>query len=206
MAHLMTACSIENDTVVVNPIHLLHRLIIVGERESNLRQCFELKMTPYPMSLFKKGVMHKPDKPSLYSEFMTGLQASKPAVSQYVVDGGYLLHKVRWKPSIDMRDVLPLFSNYLLKYASITEGYLSCSIQRVGYEHEENWSTRTFFSKHSQQECVYCSTNVLLAELQHLCSSSRKRRRHTNHECSAAMCAATKFKTNIGCSRRYRYF
>jgi len=87
MAHLMTACSIGNETVVVDPIHLFHRLIIVGERESNLRQCFEFEMTPYPMSLFKNGVMRKPEKPSLYSEFTTGLQASKPAVSQFVVDG-----------------------------------------------------------------------------------------------------------------------
>jgi hypothetical protein len=98
LAHLMTACSIDNDTVFVDPVHLFHRLVIVGERETNLRECFVFEMTPYPMSLFKNGVMRKPDKPSLYSDFTNGLQTVKPTGSQYVIDGGYLLHKVRWKP------------------------------------------------------------------------------------------------------------
>lgn len=72
--------------------------------------------------------MRKPDKPSLdYSEFTTGLHATRPAESQYVVDGGYSLHKVKWKPPIDMRDVLPLFSSFLWKYGLdvVCDGYSS---------------------------------------------------------------------------------
>jgi hypothetical protein len=116
MAHMTTACAIENEIVCVDPIHLFHRLVIVGERQSNLRECFAFELTPYPMSLFKNGIMRKPDKPSLYSEFATGLPAFKPSGLQYVVDGGYLLHKVRWQLLMDMRDILPLFSKFLYRY------------------------------------------------------------------------------------------
>ena len=90
---------------------------------------FRVRTDAIPNVTFKNGVMRKPDKPSLYSEFTTGLHAAKPAGSQYVVDGGYLLHKVRWKPSMDMRDVLLLFSNFVCKYGPDThvvfDGYSS---------------------------------------------------------------------------------
>ena len=37
----------------------------------------------------------------------------------YVVDGGYLLHTVRWHPSINMCDIRPLYGAYLAKMKSV---------------------------------------------------------------------------------------
>ena len=73
MTHLSNACNIESDKVHIDPNTLFHRLvyrlIIVGERLGTLRDCFHFELTPYPMSLFKSGMMRKPDKPSFYIDF-----------------------------------------------------------------------------------------------------------------------------------------
>lgn len=138
LAHLINSCEIDKSSVLIDPIHLFHRLVLVGERESNLRECFEFELTPYPMSLFKDGLMRKPDKPSLYTDFTRGLNAFLPSGTHFVVDGGYLLHKVRWKPSMNVVEVLNLFRSFLLKYGSGThvvfDGY-SCGPTIKDQEH-----------------------------------------------------------------------
>jgi len=58
----------------------------------------------------------------LYRGFATGLtNAPFPSGVQYVVDGGYLLHKVRWRASQDVSEILPLFRNYLHKLGPSVE-------------------------------------------------------------------------------------
>ena len=40
-------------------------MIAVAEREESLEQFFKYELTSEPMSIFKDGMMRKPDKPSL---------------------------------------------------------------------------------------------------------------------------------------------
>jgi hypothetical protein len=114
MASLSNVCSVESDSVHIDPSTLFHRLIIAGERFGNLRSCFAFELTHFPASLFKDGLMRKPDKPSLYRDFTKNLSnVTKPSNLACVVDGGYLLHKVRWSPTMNVSDILHLFSKYL---------------------------------------------------------------------------------------------
>ena len=52
------------------------------------------------MSLFKNGMMGKPDKPSLQKMIMCDEKAVRKEnienPDNYVLDGGALLHRVRW--------------------------------------------------------------------------------------------------------------
>ena len=117
ISQMINTCSVDKEKVSIDPNMLFHRLVLVGERQNNLRECFSYELTPYPMSLFKDGLMRKPVKPNLYRDFTTGLvEAHIPSSVQYVVDGGYLVHKVRWNPTMDLRDVLPLFSRFVKKF------------------------------------------------------------------------------------------
>jgi hypothetical protein len=80
--------------------------------------------------MFKDGIMRKPDKPSLFRDLLKGFtNAPLPSDVCYVVDGGYLLHKVRWLSSMDVCDILPLFTNFLNKLGSVVhvvfDGYSS---------------------------------------------------------------------------------
>ena len=95
---------------------LFHRLVLVGERTDTIKHCFEYELTPYPTSLFKHNLMRKPNKPDLYRNFATGfMDATLPIDVTYVIDGGFLLHKVRWSSPIDMKDILPLYLGFLKK-------------------------------------------------------------------------------------------
>ena len=109
MAQLTNVCTVETESVCIDPSTLFYCLVIVGERISNLRECFNYELTPYPMSLFKDGLMRKSDKPSLYKNFVN---ETLPPCVQYVVDGGYLLHKVRWYANMDVCEIIPLFLKY----------------------------------------------------------------------------------------------
>ena len=39
-----------------------------------------------------------------------------PPTVQYVIDAGYLIHKVRWSPPTDMRTILSLFRSYMRRF------------------------------------------------------------------------------------------
>ena len=78
---------------------MFNRMIAVAETEESLEQFFEYELTSEPMSIFKDGMMRKPDKPSFRkvllpdSESLTLEEINRKVIS--IVDGGALLHKVR---------------------------------------------------------------------------------------------------------------
>ena len=114
--------------VNIDPHSLFHRLILVAERLQSIKVCFEYELTPYPMSLFKDSAMRKPDKPSLCRDFIKDLSdEALPPNAQYVIDGGYMIHKVRWNPPTDMQTMLSLFGSYLRRFGSdvvvVFDGY-----------------------------------------------------------------------------------
>lgn len=114
--------------VAINTSSLFHRLVLVGERTGTVRDCFSYELTPYPMSLFKDELMRKPNKPDLCKSFIEGLTAEMlPSGVLTVVDGGYMLHKVRWNVPSHMADILPLFAQYLRTFGQsvqvVFDGY-----------------------------------------------------------------------------------
>jgi hypothetical protein len=81
------------------------------------------------MSLFKAGLMRKPDKACLHQDFVKGMtDAAKPHTLTYIVDGGFLLHRVRWSPTMNDSDVIPLFIKYVTSFG------LCVSVVFDGYE------------------------------------------------------------------------
>jgi hypothetical protein len=117
MAQLSNSVSVQSEKVNIDPYTLFHHLITAGERCGKLQDCFEYELTPYPMSLFKSGLMRKPDKAGLYRDFVKDLTyAAKPSQMTYVMDGGYMLHKVRWFPMMHVADVLSLYVRFVQGY------------------------------------------------------------------------------------------
>ena len=69
-------------------------MITVAEREDNIGDFFEHELTQEPMSLFKNGMMEKPDKSFMRKVIMPEEKAVKNHDIQncetYVFDGGAL--------------------------------------------------------------------------------------------------------------------
>ena len=62
----------------------------------------------FPMSLFKKGLMRKPKKATFRNTLVTKKVDIDPN-SLHILDGGALLHKVRWPTSFTFEDVCKLY-------------------------------------------------------------------------------------------------
>ena len=115
LADLTTSSTIGGKIANVDVNSLFHRLLILGERSIDVRSFFQFELTHYPTSLFSSGFMRKPDKPSLYKQAAEGLMSETvPMPCRYVVDGGCLLHRVRWTRGQKCDEVLDQYVQYVL--------------------------------------------------------------------------------------------
>lgn len=84
------------------------------------------------MSLFQKGLMRKPDKPALRKAIMKVDQAVKrnqlPDNCCFVIDGGALLHRVRWTKDASFDDICQVYAQYVNRH------YSACFVVFDGYE------------------------------------------------------------------------
>ena len=76
----------------IDPKFMFNRLVAVAIREDNIGPYFNHELTHKPMSLFKEGMMRKPDKPSIQKVVMPDETViTRDAIGQYsvsVIDGG----------------------------------------------------------------------------------------------------------------------
>ena len=90
----LNAISVEKKSVIINPTLLFNRLSALAGREENVEKYFGYELTTYPMSLFKDGIMRKPDKASLRKRMLTK-EMSSPSIAKKVIDGGYEVASVK---------------------------------------------------------------------------------------------------------------
>ena len=85
------------------------------------------------MSLFKKGLMRKPDKMSLQKAIMKDdeslVRDQLPSDSVFVIDGGALLYRVGWNINVTFDEVSQIYTRYVQQH------YKTCIIVFDGYEH-----------------------------------------------------------------------
>ena len=105
---------------------LFSRLIIIMQRSSNMEPYFQYELTAEPCALFKNSVMRKADKAVLAKELKKHVKGTCVVPAQtYVVDGGWLLHRVKWLRGCLYSDILQQYIQYIEnhfgKYATILQ-------------------------------------------------------------------------------------
>ena len=129
LASLQTRLVIQDTNVQIDPYGLFTRLIAVVERSNTVEECFEFELTVEPTSLFKDSFMRKPNKSDLAKfityevEYLDNLPQSK-----IVIDGGALLHRVKWKKSSTYSEIFVQYANYLINKYGV------CTIVFDGYD------------------------------------------------------------------------
>ena len=88
---------------------------------------FDYEMSTYPMSLFKDGLMRKPEKAVLRNLILTQ-RTESVEIGCHIVDGGALLHKVHWQPNITYLEVLQGYVRAVRKM------YGQCHVVFDGYD------------------------------------------------------------------------
>ena len=84
---------VDKNKVNIDPSKLFSRLLVVSEREGDVKEHFQYELTPIPTSLFVDDSMRKPNKAQLIQHlFGKDFQLVDPAnlvkTEASVIDGG----------------------------------------------------------------------------------------------------------------------
>ena len=105
----------EKNSICINPTLLFTRLSAIAQREDDVEGYFEFELATFPLSLFKNGLMRKPDKASLHNVLLSeNNQSPKPTTNcVHTVDGGALLHRVHWVKNMTFDEVAKIYVDYV---------------------------------------------------------------------------------------------
>lgn len=115
----------------VNSTQLFNRILCSCKSEDHLKECFKYELASYPLSLFDNGQLRKNVKSVLFAHMDKKCQPSNDLVdnAMFIVDGGYLLHKVIWQIPSTYGEI---FEQYI-KFVHYNYGS-RCTIVFDGYD------------------------------------------------------------------------
>ncbi|GBM23114.1 hypothetical protein AVEN_150530-1 [Araneus ventricosus] len=93
------------------PLYTLKIIYITKQSDEELEDVLTYELCPFPLPLFE-AVMRKGTKSSLYKAFKPCIRDFNAESSVYIIDGGYLLHRVIWKRGST--------------FSSICDNYVTC--------------------------------------------------------------------------------
>ena len=88
---------IHDDVIPIDPLLLFQRICVSKKFQDELPEFFKFELAPYPLSLFDEAGMRKTQKSTFFVLFST-LSVTFEDLGKYtfVIDGGMLLHRVKW--------------------------------------------------------------------------------------------------------------
>ena len=148
MIQLQKGIIIGEKTVFINCRNLFNRLIILAERSEDMQPFFQYELTSTPSSLFKDGLMRKPDKAALGKLLSKDASVTQDCKDHmHVLDGGSLLHRVRWPKVGTYAEIAGLYLKYIAKYYAkdtiiVFDGYSGVPSTK-DQEHQRRFTTTT---------------------------------------------------------------
>ena len=107
---------IEEEIININPMVMFARLMLIFQRETNPAPYFSYELTPVPTALFSGNTsMRKANKALLTKTLLSKVPSRQTNVlnTDYVLDGGALLHRVRWLPNSTYNDIICQYQRYI---------------------------------------------------------------------------------------------
>lgn len=122
----------------IDPALLFQRFLVVSQSgDLKIEEVMNYELCPYPMSLFEaKDILRQPDKPQL-SEAIRNYASVKsdnavtqtvPKTNHYVLDGGSLLHRLKWKAGCTYSSIADDYASFTVKH------YGNATVVFDGYE------------------------------------------------------------------------
>ena len=103
------------ERISIDPLTLFLLLIVLVERkpEKEIADYFNYELSPYPMSLFKDGVMRTAQKSKMKHFLLDGVSPVESQEAVRVADGGALLWCCDWKKGEPFKTIFQKYSNFL---------------------------------------------------------------------------------------------
>ena len=120
LASLRSGPKVNGEKLVIDSLKLFNRLIVISEREVKTKEVLRFELTPKPMSLFDKNQkLRKPDKAALARSLKACVApVEQPPCTSLVVDGGWLLHNVKWEANLTWKDVAESYLRFVKSMGS----------------------------------------------------------------------------------------
>ncbi len=128
-----SSIKINDETIQVDTQLLFQRLITAGMQTDELPDLFTHEMCSYPPALFEGRDMPRPANKSALADAIWALVPASnceiPGNVQYVLDGGYLLHRLPWPRAATYQQICDSYVRYVKqKYGQaiiVFDGYNS---------------------------------------------------------------------------------
>ncbi|KYM94341.1 hypothetical protein ALC62_15043 [Cyphomyrmex costatus] len=111
---------IDSKDVPIDPTLLFQRICLMKKDDDELKGFFQYELAPYPLSMFDENGMRKNTKSDFYNLFLPLQEKPTFQNAWYVIDGGYLLHKVVWPKKSTYVEIFQTYVNYIKKHYSET--------------------------------------------------------------------------------------
>ena len=126
--HLYPGVSVDKRKFNINPSILFTRLMAIVQREESICPFFEYELTTIPTALFKDNIMRRTDKSQLGRALKDGIQPCESLEEQgmFVLDGGSLLHRMKWSKNATYKELAMQYDYVQLKYGNafvVFDGY-----------------------------------------------------------------------------------
>lgn len=113
-----SSIKIQGSKVPIEPETIFRRICFTKKNQEELKSFFTYELAPYPLSLFDENGMRKNKKSILY-ELCTPVDENSFAETDsrlYVIDGGFLLHKVIWQKGLSISRICDIYIAYVKKH------------------------------------------------------------------------------------------
>ena len=122
--------------VPIDKLLIFQRICIIKKSDEELKEYLKYELAPFPLALFDESGMPKTQKSALYNTFDECEMSLKDNYFYYVVDGGMLLHQVKWhfkEKFITLCDqyIRYIIRNYRENVAIVFDGYDDITIKKV---------------------------------------------------------------------------
>ncbi|CAH0381337.1 unnamed protein product [Bemisia tabaci] len=127
LANVSCAICVEDVITPIDPHMLFRRICVAKKSDEELEECLKYELSPFPLSMFTEEGMYKGTKSTLYESFTPITLEINTSNAMYVIDGGFLLHRVLWARGLT-------FSSICKNYVSYVKSHYHSSLAIVVFD------------------------------------------------------------------------
>lgn len=150
LGSLKNIVKVDKEAINIDPSKLFSRLLVLSDRDGEVKEQFQYELTPILTSLFADNFMRKPNKSQiikhLFGKDYQHIHHSEiQETERNVVDGGALLRQTTWPDKVSFGEIVDSYSRYTMsKYGISTivfDGYEKKPSVK-DHEHERRSSSK----------------------------------------------------------------
>ncbi|GBM14154.1 hypothetical protein AVEN_60980-1 [Araneus ventricosus] len=120
---------VHDEFIPVNPDINFRRISLLKKSDAELQKYFEFELAPFPSSLFDEGGLRKTLK-SIFSDLFSTATVVHFTSACYVVDGGFLLHRVLRQAEESFSFIMKKYFDFAKKHFNGTQLVMLCFVNR----------------------------------------------------------------------------